>query len=156
VFLSILSPAKSFMYHVFTSSPLNRHLDPRYSTTPIPSFTMPKQEQDVVIAPTGSYKINASAREDEKAVKSWGFSHVFTWSDGPYVSLVSSTSCVVSASCRVQTSMCRRQGSKMVELELTTRRQKRALPTTFSFWVDDPSYSTGRVDYYVSRGGPEA
>jgi len=40
-------------------------------------------EKEVVIAPTGSYKINASAREDEKAVKSWGFPHVFTWSDGP-------------------------------------------------------------------------
>ncbi|KAK5084260.1 hypothetical protein LTR05_005336 [Lithohypha guttulata] len=41
-------------------------------------------EEEVVIAPTGTYKINGSARADEQAVKAWGgFKHIFTWSDGP-------------------------------------------------------------------------
>lgn len=28
-----------------------------------------------------------SRREEEAKVKSWGFPHVFTWTDGPYVSI---------------------------------------------------------------------
>lgn len=32
--------------------------------------------------PTGSYKISSKST-DESLVKSWGFSHVFTWADGP-------------------------------------------------------------------------
>ena len=42
---------------------------------------------EAVISPTGSYAISKTSREDEKAVKSWGFNHVFTWADGPYAIL---------------------------------------------------------------------
>lgn len=27
------------------------------------------------------------SRQDEAKVRSWGFDHVFTWTDGPYVCL---------------------------------------------------------------------
>lgn len=30
----------------------------------------------------------ASKREAEAQVRSWGFGHVFTWSDGPYVTIL--------------------------------------------------------------------
>jgi len=34
--------------------------------------------------PTGTHPPSPTPREDEKKVQSWGFTHVFTWTDGPH------------------------------------------------------------------------
>lgn len=48
-----------------------------------------------------------SRKEAESEVRSWGFGHVFTWTDGPYVDYASSIALPV-ADCRIAMRIIRR------------------------------------------------
>lgn len=43
-----------------------------------------KQQQPINITPSIPTMPSPSRKESEAQVRSWGFSHVFTWTDGPY------------------------------------------------------------------------
>jgi hypothetical protein len=72
----------------------------------------------------------ADKADPEAKIRSWGFPHVFTWTDGPYVLTDHS----------------------LVEIGLTDLPQERPLHPTLSSRLDDPFDPQRPIDYYIPEG----